>query len=89
MFDTLNINNGYACRPVASLVQSQPVQRGGLLSYIGKVLNRILSLGRKIQKAMVGVGPVGVACNILAGPCPPEKKKITVPSEKKRTFNVM
>ena len=31
----------------------------------GRVLSRILSLGRTIQKVMVGVGPVGIACNLL------------------------
>ena len=30
------------------------------------VLSRILSLWRKIQKLMVGVGPMSIACNIVA-----------------------
>jgi len=31
----------------------------------GRVLSRILSLGRTIQKEMVGMGPVGIVCNLL------------------------
>jgi len=31
----------------------------------GRVLSRILGLRRTIQKVMVGMGPVGIACNLL------------------------
>jgi len=34
---------------------------------VARVLSRILSLGRKSQKVMADVGPVGIACNIVVG----------------------